>query len=299
MNFSVYMSIQPSDLALDLTPADAPIGMFDSGIGGLSVALEVLKYLPNEHILYYADTAHVPYGARSDDEIRQLTANAIDWLYQQGCKIAVVACNSASAFSLDSLREKYGETFPIIGLVPAVKPAVIQSKTKVVGVLATPATFRGKLIKDVIQNFAEPAGVQVVPITCLELVPLVESGQSMSLHCQTVLKTYLDPLVVLGADQLVLGCTHYPFLKSTIEGIYNNKLNLIDSGQAVARQCGRVLQKHSLLKKSIEYNCKSIKCVVSGGNVDKMRNTIHNILSNETNWSVFDLVNFNQPEASI
>lgn len=138
--------------------ADAPIGIFDSGIGGLSIAQEIALHLPNERILYYADTAHVPYGARSDQEIRNLTAQAIEWLYRQGCKVAVVACNTASAFSLDYLRDHYGERFPIIGLVPALKPAVIQTQTKVVAVLATPATFRGRLIKDVMLNFAEPAG---------------------------------------------------------------------------------------------------------------------------------------------
>src|SRR5690606_37210751 len=131
-------------------------------------------YLPNERIVYYADTAHVPYGPRDDQNIRELTAHAIEWLYRQGCKVAVVACNTASAFSLDYLREHYGENFPIIGLVPALKPAVLQTKSKTVAVLATPATFRGKLIKDVMHRFAEPAGVNVLTVTSLELVPFVE-----------------------------------------------------------------------------------------------------------------------------
>ncbi|MFX5485760.1 glutamate racemase, partial [Acinetobacter baumannii] len=118
-------AIQPLFTELEPMPkalADAPIGIFDSGIGGMSVAAEIAKYLPNERIVYYADTAYVPYGPRSDEEIRELTARAVDWLYRQGCKIAVVACNTASAFSLDHLREHYGEHFPIVGLVPALKP---------------------------------------------------------------------------------------------------------------------------------------------------------------------------------
>ena len=167
--------------------ADAPIGIFDSGIGGLSVALEIAQHLPNEQIVYYADTAHVPYGPRDDQEIRELTAQAIEWLYRQGCKIAVVACNTASAFSLDYLRAHYGEDFPIVGLVPALKPAVLQSKTKTVAVLATPATFRGQLIKEVIQRFALPAEVKVIPLTSLELVPFVESGAQMSAACLSTL----------------------------------------------------------------------------------------------------------------
>ncbi|MGL5404917.1 MAG: glutamate racemase, partial [Acinetobacter sp.] len=211
--------VQPMPLLLDPMPhasADAPIGVFDSGIGGLSIAQEIAQHLPNERILYYADTAHVPYGARSDQEIRKLTAQAIEWLYRQGCKIAVVACNTASAFSLDYLRDYYGERFPIVGLVPALKPAVIQTQSKVVAVLATPATFRGQLIKDVMLKFAEPAGVKVLAVTSLKLVPFVESGQQMSQGCLNVLQEILQPVVAQGADFLVLGCTHYPFLKDAI-----------------------------------------------------------------------------------
>lgn len=226
---------------------DAPIGIFDSGIGGLSVAQEIARHLPNEQILYYADTAHVPYGPRSDQNIRELTAQAIEWLYRQGCKAAVVACNTASAFSLDYLRKHYGESFPIIGLVPALKPAVLQSKTKVVAVLATPATFRGNLIKDVIERFAMPTGVKVLPITCLELVPLVEQGLQMSQQCLNTLKKILQPVVEQGADHLVLGCTHYPFLKPAIQAIFGQQLTLVDSGQAVARQTARILIKMNCL----------------------------------------------------
>ena len=230
---------------------DAPIGIFDSGIGGLSVAQEIARHLPNEQILYYADTAHVPYGPRSDQNIRELTAQAIEWLYCQGCKAAVVACNTASAFSLDYLREHYGESFPIIGLVPALKPAVLQSKTKVVAVLATPATFRGNLIKDVIERFAMPTGVKVLPITCLELVPLVEQGLQMSQQCLNTLKKILQPVVEQGADHLVLGCTHYPFLKPAIQTIFGQQLTLVDSGQAVARQTARILIKMNCLVSSL------------------------------------------------
>jgi len=209
--------------------ADAPIGIFDSGIGGLSIAQEIAKHLPNERFIYFADTAHVPYGPRDDQNIRELSAHAIEWLYRQGCKVAVVACNTASAFSLDYLREHYGDSFPIIGLVPALKPAVLQSKSKTVAVLATPATFRGQLIKDVVEKFAQPSGVSVIPVTCLDLVPFVESGAQMSAACLAILKDILQPVVDQGADYLVLGCTHYPFLKIAIQSIFGQKLTLIDS----------------------------------------------------------------------
>ena len=234
--------------------ASAPIGIFDSGIGGLSVAQEIALHLPQEQILYYADTLHVPYGCRSDDNIRELTAQAIDWLYHQGCKAAVVACNTASAFSLDYLREHYGSQFPIIGLVPALKPAVLHSHSKVVAVLATEATFRGQLIRDVLRNFAEPAGVKVLPIICHELVPLVEAGLANSPQSQQVLQACLQDAIAAGADELVLGCTHYPFLKTAIQALYP-QLNLVDSGLAVARQTARILIQHDL-KKNLKQSLK-------------------------------------------
>lgn len=268
---------------------DAPIGIFDSGIGGLSVAQEIARHLPNEQILYYADTAHVPYGPRSDQNIRELTAQAIEWLYRQGCKAAVVACNTASAFSLDYLREHYGESFPIIGLVPALKPAVLQSKTKVVAVLATPATFRGNLIKDVIERFAMPTGVKVLPITCLELVPLVEQGLQMSQQCLNTLKKILQPVVEQGADHLVLGCTHYPFLKPAIQAIFGQQLTLVDSGQAVARQTARILIKNELLG---EQTCESetrIQCYVSGHNAENLKPILQHLISPTLSWSVQNL----------
>lgn len=269
--------------------ADAPIGIFDSGIGGLSVAQEIAHYLPKERIVYFADTAHVPYGPRSDQEIRELTAHAIEWLYRQGCKVAVVACNTASAFSLDYLREHYGEHFPIIGLVPALKPAVLQTQTKKVAVLATPATFRGKLIKDVIARFAEPAKVQVLPITCLDLVPFVEAGQQMSPACLDTLAQILQPAVQQGADHLVLGCTHYPFLKPAIEHLFAKRLTLIDSGLAVARQTAHILIKNGLLCEQQVSVLPRICCYVSGGNATQLQPILKHLMTTGISWTIANL----------
>ncbi|KAA8733343.1 glutamate racemase [Acinetobacter qingfengensis] len=278
------------NLAMPTPDINAPIGIFDSGIGGLSVALEVLKYLPNERILFYADTANVPYGSRGDAEIQQLTAQAIEWLYQQGCKIAIVACNTASAFSLDYLREHYGEKFPIIGLVPAVKPAVIQSITKVIAVLATPATFRGKLIRDVIDHFAVPAGIKVLPVTCLDLVPLIEQGKAMSAECLLILQQLLQPVMDAGADYLVLGCTHYPFLRPAIEQLYQDRLIMVDSGLAVARQSGRILAKQNLLTSTMMLGPRLI-CVFSGNNSQAMRPILQKMIGVRNDWKLIDLSN--------
>ncbi|OTG84340.1 glutamate racemase [Acinetobacter sp. ANC 5054] len=282
--------IYPLNVPMPKAGADAPIGVFDSGIGGLSVALEIAQYLPNERIVYFADTAHVPYGPREDQDIRALTAHAIEWLYRQGCKIAVVACNTASAFSLDYLREHYGENFPIIGLVPALKPAVLQSKSKTVAVLATPATFRGKLIKDVMQRFAEPAGVNVLSVTNLKLVPFVEAGEQMSAACLQTLTEILQPVVDQGADFLVLGCTHYPFLKSAIQYIFGQKLTLIDSGFAVARQTARILIKNELLFEHKRDDCLSIECYVSGHNAESLKPVVARLIQDETiTWKIANL----------
>ncbi|MCU4338317.1 glutamate racemase [Acinetobacter dispersus] len=285
-------AVQSMPLLLNPMPhasSDAPIGVFDSGVGGLSVAQEIARHLPNEQIIYYADTAHVPYGARSDQEIRQLTAQAIEWLYRQGCKIAVVACNTASAFSLDYLRDHYGERFPIVGLVPALKPAVIQTQSKVVAVLATPATFRGQLIKDVIAKFAEPAGVNVLTVTNLELVPFVEAGQEMSPACLNVLQQILQPVVEQGADYLVLGCTHYPFLKQAIHQIFAEKLKLIDSGQAVARQTTYILIKNGLLCDKLRHNITRIECYVSGNNAVALQPVLQHLIPEQLTWKVRNL----------
>ena len=287
---TVIHPIYPLNVPMPKAGADAPIGVFDSGIGGLSVALEIAHYLPNERIVYFADTAHVPYGPREDQEIRELTAHAIEWLYRQGCKVAVVACNTASAFSLDYLREHYGEDFPIIGLVPALKPAVLQSKSKTVAVLATPATFRGKLIKDVMLRFAEPAGVKVLSVTNLKLVPFVEAGEQMSPDCLQTLTEILQPVVNQGADFLVLGCTHYPFLKSAIQYIFGQKLTLIDSGFAVARQTARILIKNELLFEHQRKNCLRIECYVSGHNAEQLKPVVARLIQDEEiTWNIVNI----------
>ncbi|MDM1718739.1 glutamate racemase [Acinetobacter towneri] len=278
--------VSPLNQAMPKAQASAPIGIFDSGIGGLSVAIEIAEYLPNERILYYADTAHVPYGPRDDQNIRELTAAAIEWLYRQGCKVAVVACNTASAFSLDYLRDHYGEDFPIIGLVPALKPAVLNSQSKTVAVLATPATFRGQLIKDVMQRFAIPAQVQVLNVTNLDLVPFVEQGAQMSEACLSSLQQSLQPVVDQGADYLVLGCTHYPFLKPTIESIFGQKLTLIDSGIAVARQTSRILIKNELLFEQSLADTLQIACYVSGNNAEQLKPVLQHLIPGNISWSI-------------
>ncbi|GAA4003166.1 glutamate racemase [Deinococcus rubellus] len=218
-----------------------PIGVFDSGMGGLSVLAELRRALPGEDFVYLADTAHVPYGSRSDDEVRSLTATCLAWLLAQGCRGAVVACNTASAFSLDFLRAQFGPGFPIVGLVPALKPAVAATRSGTVAVLATPVTLRGEKLAEVTRQFAVPAGVAVLHLSHPELVPLVEKGQADSARMRAVLREVLTPAAAAGADQLVLGCTHFPFLVASIRAEFGTQFALLDSGAAVARRTVQVL----------------------------------------------------------
>ncbi|WP_104989792.1 glutamate racemase [Deinococcus sp. NW-56] len=230
------------------TPSEAPLGVFDSGVGGLSVLSELRRVMPGQDFLYLADTAHVPIGGRPDEEIRDLTDRAVTALHARGAGGVVVACNTASAFSLTHLRERFGPDFPVIGLVPAVKPAVAATRTGVVGVLATPGTLRGTLLKDVIERFAHPAGVRVLTAVSAELVPLVEAGQAGGEQARAVLREVLTPLAEAGADQLVLGCTHYPFLAPSIRAEFGDTFTLVDSGAAVARHARNVLSASRRLR---------------------------------------------------
>ncbi|MFC4426484.1 glutamate racemase [Deinococcus navajonensis] len=222
-----------------------PVGVFDSGVGGLSVLAELRRALPHEDFLYLGDTAHVPIGARSDEEIRDLTDRAVAALHARGAKAVVVACNTASAFSLSHLRSRFD--MPIIGLVPAVKPAVQATRSGTIGVLATPGTLRGTLLADVIQQFAVTAGVRVLQAVSRDLVPLVEAGLADSPQARAVLREVLTPLADAQADQLVLGCTHYPFLAGSIHAEFGDTFTLVDSSAAVARHTRDVLNRGGLL----------------------------------------------------
>jgi glutamate racemase len=214
------------------------IGVFDSGVGGLSVWREIARQLPHEDILYLADQAHVPYGFRSLQEVRGFSEGVTCFLLEQGAKIIVVACNAASAAALHHLRETFPDT-PIVGMEPALKPAVERTKTGVVGVLATQATFQGELFASLMERYSRD--VRVVTQVGVGLVEAVEAGAWDLCETESLLRECLTPLVAAGADQLVLGCTHYPFLRPAIERILEDSMAVIDPAPAVARQTARVL----------------------------------------------------------
>lgn len=228
------------------SPKEGPIGVFDSGVGGLSIMRELAQQLPHEDIIYFADTANCPYGPRSLEEIRGLAQAIVSFLLAQGCKIIVVACNTASAAALHYLRERF--QVPIVGMEPAVKPAAQETETKVVGVIATQATFQGELFASLIQRFA--SHVTVLEGVCLGLVAQVEAGKVDDPQTEAILRHCLEPMLEKGIDALALGCTHYPFLIPTIKKIVGPRVKIIEPSPAVARQTKRVLEREGLLNRT-------------------------------------------------
>lgn len=215
-----------------------PIGILDSGVGGLSILREVRHQLPGEDVIFLADQAHVPYGPRSIEQVRAFTEGVARFLIARNVKLIVVACNTASAAALYHLRETFPE-MPFIGMEPAVKPAARDSQSGVIGVIATQTTFQGELFASVVGRFANH--VRVETQACPEFVMLAETGDIDSPDAHAAIRRRLQPLLDAGIDQLVLGCTHFPFLKDAIQTATGPGVALVDPSPAVARQAGRVL----------------------------------------------------------
>lgn len=237
----------------------APIGVFDSGVGGLSVVRAIRDSMPEESIVYFGDQGHVPYGSRPLQQVRDFSEGITRFLLGKGSKIIVVACNAASAAGLTYLRQ----TFPdisFVGMEPAVKPAVERTETGVVGVLATPATFQGALYASVVERFA--AGAVLLQSTCPGLVQLIESGELNSPQTRTILEAALVPMLKRKIDTVVLGCTHYPFVIPLIQDIVGKNVRVIDPAPAVSRQTKRLLEVERIKHSSGE--CGEITFYTSG-----------------------------------
>lgn len=221
----------------------APIGIFDSGVGGLSVLREIRRLLPGENLLYYADSGHCPYGGKSPEQIHARAVAITDELLAAGAKLIVVACNTATIAAIERLRATYPLSF--VGIEPAIKPAVAQTRSGVVGVLATGAALAGdKFLKLHAQHGTQ---VRVITQPCPGLVEFVERGELEGAALRALLKRYVEPLLSDGADTLVLGCTHYPFLRPALSELVGAQVTLLDTGAAVARQTQRVLEREGLL----------------------------------------------------
>ncbi|MEZ0245926.1 MAG: glutamate racemase [Methylophilaceae bacterium] len=221
----------------------APIGIFDSGVGGLSVLRHIQEELPHENLLYVADSAYAPYGGKSPHEIQARSLALTEFLVEQGAKAVVVACNTATAAAIGLLRERF--ELPVIGMEPAVKPAVAATRSGVVGVLATTGTLKSAQFAALLENYGK--NVRVVTQGCPGLVERVERGELDTPETRELLRHYIEPLLAEGADTLVLGCTHYPFLRPLIEQLTEGRVALIDTGAAVARQVRRRIEEGELI----------------------------------------------------
>ncbi|MDO6445873.1 glutamate racemase [Colwellia sp. 1_MG-2023] len=231
----------PSDILTQ--KCSDPIGIFDSGVGGLSIAKRITEHLPNEQIIYFADSAFAPYGDISNQQIIERVNFIANSLINKQCKAIVIACNTATVNAIDQLRKRV--TLPIIGVEPAIKPAAAISTSKKIGILVTQATANNARFLALVEQYKNGAQVFIQP--CLGLVELIEQGLQSSEKFICLLKQYLTPLIAQGVDTLVLGCTHYPFMSDEIQKIVPNEINLIETATPVSEQLKRQLIKHHLL----------------------------------------------------
>ncbi|MES2821056.1 MAG: glutamate racemase [Pseudomonadota bacterium] len=233
-----------SERAQPTAQGEAPIGVFDSGVGGLSVLREIRTCLPAESLLYVADSGHVPYGEKSPEYIVQRCCTITDFLLEQGIKALVLACNTATAAAVAQLRARYPE-LPIVAMEPAVKPAAAATRNGRIGVLATTGTLNSARFAALLDRFAND--VRVITQPCPGLVERIEAGQLADDETRALLQGYVTPLLEQGCDTLILGCTHYPFLKPLLAELLPPDIRLVDTAAAVARQLQRLLQTRGAL----------------------------------------------------
>lgn len=222
---------------------NAPIGVFDSGVGGLSIAQCIQQQLPYENLLYMADTLHAPYGEKSATFIQHRVLEISHWFIKQGAKAIVVACNTATVNAVDKLRAQVN--IPIIGVEPAIKPAAHFSKSKKVAILVTKATAENQRFLALVEQFKNNSTVYIQP--CPGLVELIEQDKKSSMECRALLIRYLEPLINAGVDTLVLGCTHYPLVKQQISEICGTDIIIMETAKPVTEQLRRQLASNALL----------------------------------------------------
>jgi len=232
-----------------LNYTERPIGIFDSGIGGLSVLRHIREQLPDENLLYFADSGFAPYGEKPEELVIKRTMEIAHYLFTCNCKALVVACNTATAAAVHLLREKYPD-IPIVGIEPGLKPAAAITRSKTVGVLATERTLKSSKFNKLHAQLSQETGVRFVVQACPGLADLVEKNERHSAHATALIRRYMLPLMEQNTDTIVLGCTHYPFLQDAIENILNESsiktVHIIDTGIPVTRQLIRLLDQYNL-----------------------------------------------------
>ncbi len=223
---------------------DLPIGVFDSGFGGISVLRELVKQLPHEDFLFYGDSANAPYGEKTMEKVRKLTLEKVEYLRGKGIKAVVIACNTATSAAIKALRETYTD-MPVIGIEPAVKPATMVGEHPRVLVLATPGTVKGSKFQELEERFEDKA--KIIPVACPGLMDFVEAGIMGGEQVDTYLQNLLSSYLKEGVDAVVLGCTHYPFLRKAIQKAVGENVHVIDGSAGTARELKRRLKEEDLL----------------------------------------------------
>jgi glutamate racemase len=249
------------------------IGLFDSGVGGLSVWRVLRQMLPSAPLLYVADQAHVPYGTRPPAEIRQLSEAITRFLLAEGAELVVVACNTATAAALSYLREQFPQV-AFVGMEPAIKPAVALSQTGVIGVLATANTFQSQRYASLLARFAQ--GVRLLEDPCVGLVELIEAGELSTAVTRAHLQQIISPMLAQGADTLILGCTHYPFIQPLLRELVGEQVQIIDPATAVVRQISRLYQPHTNPNQPITHPAS--QQFYTTGNPNQLAHAIHTLL---------------------
>jgi glutamate racemase len=257
---------------------DDPVGIFDSGVGGLSVWQEINSLLPDESVIYYADNANCPYGEKTQDEVIRYSTHATQTLVERGCKIIVVACNTATSMAIDSLRTAFD--VPFVGIVPAVKPAATNSKTGVIAILATAGTLKSRKFNETMKQFS--GNTEVITVESGELVDIVENGLQGTKLSDEILRKYINPLIEKNIDHIVLGCTHFPFLIDDIRTIVGESVILDNPAPAIAKRTKFILESKKLTAPA--GNKPQIRFFASGD-----ISTLKNMVENRFNVSGFHI----------
>lgn len=265
-----------------MSNSNSPIGIFDSGLGGLSILNEIHKLLPNENIIYYADSQNAPYGEKTKKEIIEFSIKNTEFLLKKSCKIIIVACNTATTNAIYLLREKYD--LPFIGIEPAIKPAAIQSKSKQIGILATKGTLSSELFAQNLKKISQKS--EIIEVVGQGIVEAIESNTTDSPEFLKRLNKQLQPFIKSNIDHLVLGCSHYPIIINELNRIFDKKINIIDSSYAVAKQTKNILSLQNILNQLINDDIKPIHLYHNNTSKEALKNVL-----NRLNLKNVDLLN--------